>query len=150
MVLLYLPVMIIGGGLEETGWRGILLPELLKRTNKIWATIIVAFIWTFWHLPLWLVEGSSQSSINILGFGFNILVMSFLFTILWVKTESIGMAVIFHAFFNAYPMLLSGGDANPYIVFIIKISIVLLLFFIILKDSLGKNTSTNNNNSYNQ
>ena len=31
MVFLFIPFMIIGGGLEEVGWRGMLLPQLLKK-----------------------------------------------------------------------------------------------------------------------
>ena len=138
MVLVYLPVMILGGGLEETGWRGLLLPELLGKTNKFQATIIVSLIWFIWHLPLWLIEGSNQSTINIWSFGFSILLMSFLFTILYVKTESIGMAILFHAFFNTYPMVISGGGINPYIDNMIKLVICLFLFFVLLKDALKK------------
>jgi uncharacterized protein len=33
MLFAMVPVMIIGGGLEELGWRGVLLPELLKKQS---------------------------------------------------------------------------------------------------------------------
>jgi membrane protease YdiL (CAAX protease family) len=37
---------------EEPGWRGFLLPLLQRYTSPIVATLIVAVIWSIWHLPL--------------------------------------------------------------------------------------------------
>jgi len=38
---------------EEPGWRGFLLPLLQRYMRPIFATLIVAVIWSIWHLPLW-------------------------------------------------------------------------------------------------
>jgi uncharacterized protein len=38
---------------EEPGWRGFLLPLLQRHTSPILATLIVAVVWSIWHLPLW-------------------------------------------------------------------------------------------------
>jgi uncharacterized protein len=51
------PLMIIGGGLEELGWRGVAQPELERRFNPVVAAIIVAFFWALWHLPLFFIPG---------------------------------------------------------------------------------------------
>jgi membrane protease YdiL (CAAX protease family) len=37
---------------EEIGWRGVLLPRLQARLSALSATLIVAVIWTLWHVPL--------------------------------------------------------------------------------------------------
>ncbi|HKD21697.1 MAG TPA: CPBP family intramembrane glutamic endopeptidase [Rhizomicrobium sp.] len=37
---------------EEPGWRGFLLPQLQRVMPPVAATLIVAGIWAFWHLPL--------------------------------------------------------------------------------------------------
>ncbi len=47
MIFVIIPTMIVGDGLEEFGWRGFLLPELLKKHSILLSTIIVAIFWTF-------------------------------------------------------------------------------------------------------
>lgn len=39
------------GILEETGWRGWMLPHLFKKYNLAKATMILAPVWCLWHLP---------------------------------------------------------------------------------------------------
>jgi membrane protease YdiL (CAAX protease family) len=42
-----------GGGLmEETGWRGFALPELLRRRTPARAAILLGVLWSFWHVPV--------------------------------------------------------------------------------------------------
>ncbi|RFZ83229.1 CPBP family intramembrane metalloprotease [Mucilaginibacter terrenus] len=44
-------VLLIGIG-EELGWRGWLLPRLIKDSTPAKATLIVFAIWAIWHLPV--------------------------------------------------------------------------------------------------
>ncbi|MDH6365558.1 membrane protease YdiL (CAAX protease family) [Enterococcus sp. PF1-24] len=98
-----LPVMIFfGGGLEEVGWRGYLLPELQHRFSSFWSTCILSVIWTVWHLPLWLVKGSGQDTTNLIGFMLFIGSMAFLLTLLWNRYESIVLCMLLHASFNSF------------------------------------------------
>ena len=53
-----------GGGNEELGWRGLLQPALEKKFSFPLATVITALVWVAWHLPLWLIPGTSQSQIS--------------------------------------------------------------------------------------
>lgn len=55
-------ILISGPLAEELGWRGMLLPELLKRHNAITATAILGLIWITWHLPLFWIEGTAQQA----------------------------------------------------------------------------------------
>jgi len=58
---LYIPGLfssIIFGGIEELGWRGILLPELQKKFNNIISTIIIGAVWGIWHLPYFYLPGT--------------------------------------------------------------------------------------------
>ena len=41
-----------GGLLEETGWRGFALPELLKSHSLLRASIGVGVLWALWHIPV--------------------------------------------------------------------------------------------------
>lgn len=100
--LLELPIMIIGGGVEEIGWRGFLQPTLQKRWSPFTSTMIVGVIWAVWHLPLWFVMGSNQMNMNFLWFSLITLVLSFLLTIIYQSTKSIFLCIIFHALTNSF------------------------------------------------
>ena len=51
----------IRGGLEEPGWRGLALPVLQRSTGAFWASIAIGIVWALWHVPLFLMPGSSQA-----------------------------------------------------------------------------------------
>jgi len=129
MVLAFLPMMIIGGGLEEIGWRGLLLPELLKKQSKFFASLIVGVIWVIWHFPLWFVKDSPQADLNLGLFAITVISMSYLFTILW-ETRSIGMCILFHAFFNSYGTTMNTPSINPWLDNIIKLILCISIFFL--------------------
>ncbi len=46
-------VAILGGGLEEPGWRGFALPRLQATHSPTRATLILGFLWGLWHVPLY-------------------------------------------------------------------------------------------------
>ncbi len=48
------------GVAEEFGWRGYALQKLRSKTSAIVATLVVGLIWSFWHLPLLFISGSSM------------------------------------------------------------------------------------------
>ncbi len=52
---------VIAGLGEEFGWRGFALPRLQIRDNALYASCIIGLIWGVWHIPLFLVDGTSQS-----------------------------------------------------------------------------------------
>jgi membrane protease YdiL (CAAX protease family) len=43
---------VFGGGNEELGWRGFMLPALQARHSPLVASLIIALAWSLWHLPL--------------------------------------------------------------------------------------------------
>ena len=118
-------IMILGGGLEEFGWRGMALPELLKKTSPFKSTIIVGFIWSLWHLPLFYVIGSSQSHDNFIYFTYHTMASSFVLTWLFVKTKSVVIPVLAHAASNTINVIIA--IAGPGYVGVIDVSIRLVL-----------------------
>ena len=44
-------IAIVGGGLEELGWRHFALPRLQRRFSPLAATFLLGFVWGAWHIP---------------------------------------------------------------------------------------------------
>lgn len=52
---LSIPLLDLGGTLEELGWRGFALPHLEKRMpTPLAATIVLGTLWAAWHIPFWI------------------------------------------------------------------------------------------------
>jgi CAAX protease family protein len=99
--ILILP-MIIGGGLEEIGWRGLLQPELEKNVSHLTATLVVGIIWALWHLPLWFISGTNQQNLNFIWFFINALTLSFFIGSVRYISGSIWLSILSHASINAF------------------------------------------------
>jgi membrane protease YdiL (CAAX protease family) len=94
--------MIIGGGLEEIGWRGRLQPELEKKFSHFITTVVVGIIWSLWHIPLWFINGTNQQNINFLWFCINALTLSFFIGSVRYVSGSILLSILSHATINAF------------------------------------------------
>ena len=103
-------VMIFFGGLEEFGWRGLLLPELNKKFSLSIAALVVGLIWGLWHLPLFFINGTTQYHTKFFEFLLNSVGLGFVLAWLYNKTNSILICVVFHALENA---ILSVGVVSP-------------------------------------
>jgi membrane protease YdiL (CAAX protease family) len=90
-----------GGGSEEIGWRGVLQPELEKKMPLIPATLIVAVIWTVWHIPLWFINGTTQAEVNLLLFFIGILGSSFALAAVRRISGSVFLCIIIHCATNS-------------------------------------------------
>lgn len=129
-----LPLMILSGGLEEIGWRGFLQPELEKRMSYILTVIVVTIIWFIWHVPLWFINSSNQSSYDFLPYLLQLTVNAFALSAIYKVSKSTIACVIFHAFGNAvgalyeWKMFASFPISNIlliYYCFVIIISIII-------------------------
>lgn len=117
MILLQLPLFIVIGGLEEIGWRGLLLPNLQKKFTPFMSTLIVGIVWTLWHLPLFFILGTYQGLyLNFFVFMLHIIAFSFILSVVYNRTKSIFMCILCHALSNAFAevfilneSLISGG-----------------------------------------
>lgn len=100
--VLLLFMIVIGGGLEEPGWRGFALVRMLARFNPLVASLILGIIWTFWHTPLMFIEGTAQQGIDITSYIINVTALSIVLTWLFIKSKgSAWLAILFHASVNA-------------------------------------------------
>jgi len=99
--LLWLAAGIIGGGMEEPGWRGFLQPALEEKLPFIVATLCVGVIWAVWHIPSWFVQSIGMSSLNFLSFTLHCIALSFVMAALYKLTKSVFACVLFHSWSNA-------------------------------------------------
>lgn len=79
---------------EELGWRGYLLPRLLRSQTPLRATAGTTLVWAVWHLPQYATLASVSYALLLLVL---ILPISVLLTLFFVRTRSIIPCVLFHS-----------------------------------------------------
>jgi membrane protease YdiL (CAAX protease family) len=85
---------------EEVGWRGFVLPRLLKKSNALAASILLTLFWALWHLPLFFYRPGyiTMEWTGILGWVFSLLTGSILLTWLYNSSRaSILICAVFHS-----------------------------------------------------
>ncbi len=102
---------------EELGWRGYALPRLVERFGVWRATLLLGFLWTFWHIPMMLFKPGasipaflefSPSSVAIyLG---QVMSGTALLTLLFLRTRgSVLLAVLCHLGLNTAESVVFNG-----------------------------------------
>lgn len=95
-------MMLVGGGLEEPGWRGFAQSRLLARFTPFTASLILGVVWTYWHTPLMWVPGSSQVGIELGWYTLGVTSLAIILTWLFIKSGgSAFLAIVFHGGVNA-------------------------------------------------
>lgn len=93
-------VMIFGGGLEEVGWRSIMQPVLFKKLPFFIAVLVQGLMWALWHLPLWFVKNTSQSTMSFPAFTIYSVVICLAISVLYEATGSVLACICLHAWCN--------------------------------------------------
>jgi uncharacterized protein len=57
LLIFYAFHILLIGLLEEFGWRGWLLPKVVEKASPFVATLLVALVWSIWHLPKLITGG---------------------------------------------------------------------------------------------
>lgn len=121
---------ILFGGLEEIGWRGVLLPQLIKKFPIIISTLFTSFIWSLWHLPLWFINSLPQQDMNPFIFIILGLCFSLILTVIYSKTKSIFLCVITHSLFNSYSGIITIPFTNVFIELILMLAFSFVIYLI--------------------
>ena len=101
ITVLAIPFFFFLGGSEELGWRHFLQPALEQKTRFFFATLMTACIWYVWHLPLFLITGTSQNSSNLLSFAIYIIGTAFAAAAIYRISKSAWLCIFFHCATNA-------------------------------------------------
>jgi uncharacterized protein len=109
---MFVMMLVIGGGQEEPGWRGWLLPGLQARTNALAASLVIGCVWAVWHLPLFAGPNANLSFWLYLPW---VVAMSIVFTWLWNSTGgSVVLAMLLHAQINTAKVWLPVADVEAF------------------------------------
>ena len=89
---------------EETGWRGLLVPELLKVTSFRNASLISGGIWALWHFPLIIFAdykaAGTPVAFQLICFATMVVSSSFLYAWLRLRSGSVWPPTLLHASHN--------------------------------------------------
>jgi membrane protease YdiL (CAAX protease family) len=91
---------------EEIGWRGFLVPALLRTRSFLQASLIVGALWAVWHFPL-IVTGDYGDPSTPLWFRLgcflvSVLAISVVLTWLRMKSNSVWPSTLLHASHNLF------------------------------------------------
>lgn len=109
--LMSFPIVLVVGGplLEEYGWRGFALDRLQSRWNGLVSSLILGVIWSIWHLPLFLITGTTQNlllnrlPVASMLFFVTVIFLSITFTWFYNNTErSVLGAILLHTMWNTF------------------------------------------------
>jgi membrane protease YdiL (CAAX protease family) len=90
---------------EELGWRGFLVPELARVMSFTRTSLISGAVWLVYHIPLILFADYNSGTpawFALPAFGIGIIGLSFAFTWLRLRSESVWPAVLLHASHNTF------------------------------------------------
>ncbi len=104
----FLLTLIPGFG-EEFGWRGYMLPRLVKRYSTRKAILIHAFTWWAWHLPVIFTIGIRQGIGSSVGESIALITLIMLipsmmnaviFAYVWTATKSLAVSSVYHSAYD--------------------------------------------------
>jgi membrane protease YdiL (CAAX protease family) len=130
-IITFIVTALIRGGMEEPRWRGFMLPELQKKYSPLVASVIIAFFWDAWHIPLHL-NGFYSSGLVEGKVGRSIVIIPASILLTWVYNKSQGqllVLVILHTTINIVGTAIPSSIVYP----VLSISFIL---FIVFKDKM--------------
>lgn len=104
-------LMAVKGPVEEIGWRGLALPLLQRSMAPLAAALILGIIWSFWHLPAFLLSGTPQSAWSLTPFLVGTVALSVIVTPLFNHSRG---SILLPAFFHLQLINPLWPDAQPY------------------------------------
>jgi membrane protease YdiL (CAAX protease family) len=132
----FLPLLFIGPLSEEIGWRGYALGRLQTRWNALISSLIIGLVWALWHLPLFLMVGTSQHELRLsfVGFLVGFMANSVFYTVLYNNTkQSLWSAILFHWLFTyAMTVVISGVIRSPLYKWLEYLPYVIMALFVLI------------------
>lgn len=111
----FILVLLIGGGQEEFGWRGWLLPHLQRRLRPLPASVLIGVVHAGWHLPLFVFGASNYEDAHLWTYLPHVVGGAVVFTWLYNRgRRSVVIAMLFHAQINVASALVPVASLGEY------------------------------------
>lgn len=111
----FLQQMLIGSSMgEEPGWRGYALPRMQTNQSSLRASLLLGFLWSMWHLPIWLTKGHPMQETFWVWSALGLVATTVLFT--WVYNHTKGsllLALLFHTSIAITGLFLAPAESHP-------------------------------------
>lgn len=136
-LLLFFLYQLITASTEEIGWRGYLLPSILRKKTPWKASVSIGIIWALWHTPIILYVFYSQGLpipqiiLSFIGFIAGTIAMSTIHTYYYLKTNNILFNMFIHAISNTLPMFVGMLFASSYEISV-AVQVLLWIFVIFI------------------
>lgn len=124
-------ILVVGGPIEEFGWRGILHPSIRKKYGVLLTTLIIGLIHGLWHIPLHFLEGTVQIEIPIIEFTMMTVLITFSYSFIYEYSSGFKPMLVLHWFANLSSALFMywTTSAGRYYFFGIVLVFDLVLYF---------------------
>lgn len=140
--LVFFYILLLQGPLgEEFGWRGFLLKRLMISYNVIISSLLIGFLWSFWHLPLFFIQWTIQWQMmqqhtflgTISGYIFYTILISILISIVFLRTnKSVWAAILFHTIANTTigyaPIIMTTKGSIGLLIALVMVTIIAVQF----------------------
>lgn len=124
---------LVAGLAEEPGWRGAVSDAWQARTRPVWAAVGIGVLWSAWHLPLSVVEGTYYHDLGAGSVRFwlaHLMLVQLGILLVWLTNGSGGsilLAVLAHAGFNAAIGLVAGSTTRDLVALVALTTAVLVV-----------------------
>ncbi|MEQ8807458.1 MAG: type II CAAX endopeptidase family protein [Imperialibacter sp.] len=128
---------------EEYGWRGYLLPRLMKKVNVLYASIILGLIWGFWHFPAYLIGAGVPLQMDFYVFLIWVVLGTLFMSWIYFYTKSVLTSILAHVSANAafnYLLILPEftGNTNTFWWLIGYMSVLMMIVYTVGRKDLVK------------
>lgn len=133
-------IILIGVG-EEYGWRGFLLPRLMKKFNVFKSSMILGLIWGFWHFPAYLIGTGVPLEMNFMVFLLWVVLGTLFISWIYYYSQSVLTSILVHvsanAAFNYLPVLPEfTGSMEVFWIFIGYLTTLMILIYFLKRNDL--------------
>ncbi len=104
---------LLGGGMEEGGWRGYLQPALEQKVHITISVILVGLVWAIWHLPYFFLPDRFLSGSNFPVYIITTIATAYTLTAIYKLTGSVLLCTLFHGWQNAIVMAIPPNMQHP-------------------------------------
>ncbi|MFA8443966.1 CPBP family intramembrane glutamic endopeptidase [Yoonia sp.] len=96
-VVMITAFMLFLGPVEEFGWRGVALPLMQRTMAPVWAGLIIGFVWAFWHIPAFFLDGTPHTAWSLTPFLIGVTSVGVVMAVVYNKTRgNLLFAVLIH------------------------------------------------------